>query len=453
MIAATHVPAAEPKRATLFMTALLIIPILAFLILVHELGHYMAARRTGMRVEEFGLGLPPRIWGKRRGPTLWSINAIPFGGFVRVLGEDGKNSEGESMQSKTAGQRALFITAGSAMNFLTAFVLIALLLGVHGRPDANAVVADVAPNSPAEQAGWEPGDQFLTVDGRSIQNAQDFIAQAGRNVGNEVVVVLLRDGVEFSTTIIPRTNPPEGEGPTGIRVINVFDSPLFLADVPGDSAAAAAGLLEGDQFVAIGGQTIANVIHYDQAMTANAGSTTTVEVLRAGQPIVVEAAIPAGNAGLGGTLAQDVIFERVGIIRILPATVSQFFGTLQRMGEGLMMLITGQIGFRELAGPIGMGQLTSEVLTVSSTPTWVTLTNLTILLSLNLAILNLLPLPALDGGRLVFVILEVLRRGKRVAPEKEGMVHFIGLVVLLGLMFVIAFVDIDRIVSGDSLLQ
>src|SRR5262245_16836086 len=116
-----------------------------------------------MRVEEFGFGLPPRVWGFRRGPTLYSINLIPLGGFVRVLGEDGKSFSNESMQSKTIGQRALFFAGGSIMNFLTAFVLIAALVAFQGKSTDNVYVTEVVPGSPAEAAGWQPGDRFVAI--------------------------------------------------------------------------------------------------------------------------------------------------------------------------------------------------------------------------------------------------------------------------------------------------
>lgn len=439
------------------LNALFIVPILAFLILIHELGHFVTARRAGMRVEEFGIGLPPRIWGKKRGDTIWSINAIPVGGFVRVLGEDGKSTDNESMQSKTAGQRALFITAGSIMNFITAFVLIAVLLGVHGRPSGSAYIAEVVPESPAASAGWQRGDQIVEVGGEEVQSAIDIVDRTNEFIGREMPVTLLRDGQEVETRIVPREDPPEGEGRTGIRIINAYSSSLRFAEVPSTSVAGEAGIQVDDEIVAIGGTEIRNILAFDDAILANAGTTTEFELVRDGEALTISVPIPEATEQdtgvLGTALAQDVDYDRVGPLQLIPETARQFFSTIQRMGEGLMMLITGEVGFSDLAGPIGMGQLTSEVITESVTPTWVTLLNITILLSLNLAILNLLPLPALDGGRLLFVIVEVLRRGKRIAPEKEGMVHFIGLVVLLGLMFAIAFVDIDRIVSGDTLLQ
>ena len=437
--------------------ALYIVPILAFLILIHEFGHYITARRAGMRVEEFGIGLPPRIWGKQRGDTIWSINAIPMGGFVRVLGEDGKNTENESMQSKTAGQRALFITAGSIMNFLTAFVLIAILLGVHGRPDAAAYIADVMPDTPAAEVGWERGDEIISVAGETVENAAEVVSITDGYIGSEMPVVIMRDGQRIETSIVPRENPPADQGRTGIRIANVFTATIKVVEAPEGSAAAMAGLQADDRIVSIGGETIDNVIAYDEAILERTGQTVPFEITRDGQIQTIEVLIPEtqnpDSDPLGSTLSQEIHYERVGFLSIIPEAGQQFFTTLQRMGEGLIMLVTGEVSLGDIAGPIGMGQLTSEIITESATPTWVTLLNITILLSLNLAILNLLPLPALDGGRLIFVIVEILRRGKRIAPEKEGMVHFIGLVVLLGLMFAIAFVDIDRIVSGDTLLQ
>lgn len=436
--------------------ALYIVPILAFLILIHEFGHYITARRAGMRVEEFGIGLPPRVWGKQRGDTIWSINAIPMGGFVRVLGEDGRNTENESMQSKTAGQRALFITAGSMMNFLTAFVLIAVLLGMHGRPDASAYIAEVMPDTPAAEAGWERGDQIVSVGGDTVENAAEVVSRTDNFIGAEMPVTLVRDGQRIETSIVPRENPPADQGRTGIRIANVFAATISVVEAPEGSAAAAAGLQSGDRIVSIDGDTIDNVIAYDEAILQRAGQTVPFDIVRDSQNQTLEVQLPeafeAESDPLGSTLSQEIHYERVGALSLIPEAGRQFLTTLQRMGEGLIMLITGEVSLGDIAGPIGMGQLTSEIITESATPTWVTLLNITILLSLNLAILNLLPLPALDGGRLIFVIVEVLRRGKRIAPEKEGMVHFIGLVVLLGLMFVVAFVDIDRIVSGDTLL-
>lgn len=436
--------------------ALLIIPILTFLIFVHELGHYMAARRADMKVEEFGFGLPPRIWGVRRGETLWSINAIPLGGFVRVLGEDGKNYEPRSMQAKTVGQRALFITAGSLMNFLTAFVLIAFLLGVQGQSESNAYIVEVQPDTPAAQAGWQSGDRFISVDGRSVDSATEIVEITNAHAGETMNVVLERAGEQVETSIVPRADPPAGQGRTGIRLDDAPIAQLEVFEVELDSVAAAAGLLPGDLILESAGQPVTDYLSYHLPLLAHAGETVELVVERNGEQLPIAVPVPADigdDEPLGMSILEDVEFQRTPVLQIIPQAFEQFFGWIGRMFDGLVLMIRGEVPLSDVAGPIGMGQLTSEIVTRSAMPVWVTIVNLTILLSLNLAILNLLPLPALDGGRLAFVILEVLRRGRRIAPEKEGVVHFVGLVILLTFMFAVAFMDIDRIVSGQSLLQ
>lgn len=440
-----------------FLNALYIIPILTFLIFVHELGHFITARRAGMKVEEFGFGLPPRLWGKQHGETIYSINAIPLGGFVRVLGEDGKDFQPRSMQAKSARQRALFFGAGSLMNFATAFVLIGVLLLLQGEPSSNTYIVDVVNDSPAQEAGWQPGDRILEVDGRSVSSTTEVVHITNQNSGEPMSVVLGRNGERVETTIVPRENPPEGEGRTGIRLSSALNSNIEVTDVPQGTPAAEAGLQAGDTIVEVNGERITDYLVYDIALRNNAGDTVEIVVRRAGELVTLQAPVPDNppedQEPLGANLLQDIQYDRTSLLTVVPDTIREFANTMQRMGEGLLMLIRGEVPLSGVAGPIGMGQLTSEIISQSAVPAWVALINLTILLSLNLAILNLLPLPALDGGRLVFVVVEILRRGKRVAPEKEGLVHFVGLVVLLTFMFAIAFVDIDRIISGNSLVQ
>lgn len=437
--------------------ALLIIPILGFLILIHEIGHYVTAKRAGMRVEEFGMGIPPRIWGFKRGETLWSINAIPFGGFVRVLGEDGKEWGPQSMLSKSAGQRALFITGGVIMNLIAAFALMFVLVAFLGEAQYRAYVTGVVPDSPAAVAGWQAGDRFVRFAGERIDSGEELSDLTAQHAGESVSVVIERDGQLIDTTVEPRENPPAGEGRTGIRVGEAPVGTVEVREVPEGSVAAAIGLREDDIIREVNGQPITDRWAYLLAVGNSAGTTIPIIVERGGEVVTLQAQIPAtlpdDTEPLGSELRSNIDFERYSLSEIPVKTVTQFFSTIQRMGEGLIDLIRGAAPLDDVAGPIGMGQLTAEVIDESPMPVWVTIVNITFILSLNLAILNLLPLPALDGGRLVFVIIEVLRRGKRIAPEKEGLVHAVGIVVLLTFMFVIAFVDINRLISGNSLLE
>ncbi len=439
------------------LNALWIIPILGLLIFVHELGHFVMARRAGVRVEEFGFGLPPRIWGIKRGDTVYSINALPIGGFVRVLGEDGKSNAPESMQSKSAGQRASFLAAGSAMNLITAIVLMAVLIGVQGRSGENVYVVDVVPGSPASDAGWRSGDRFVEIAGTTIEDGQDVSRLTADSAGQATTVVLDRQGELVTTTITPRENPPAGQGRTGITLSSAPVASIHVDDVPDDSLAAQAGLQPGDTIQAVAGQALDDYLEYALELRNHAGEAVELQVERGGAPVTlavnVPADLPVDREPLGADLTQQLHFKRVPLVDLPVETGRTFVSTMRQMGEGLLSLVRGDTSLGDVAGPIGMGQLTSEVISRSAMPLWVTLTNLTIILSLNLALLNLLPLPALDGGRLLFVLIEVLRGGKRVPPEKEGVVHFVGLMVLLTAMFLIAFVDINRILSGSSFLE
>ena len=446
------------QRKGIHVTALYIIPILAVLILVHEFGHFITARLVGIRVEEFGIGLPPRLFGIRRGNMIYSINLLPIGGFVRVLGEDGTSQEPDSLQSKSKLQRALFMSAGAIMNVLLALILTTVLVAAQGEPATNVYVADVEPGSPAATAGWEKADRVISVDGEEIDNVDELIAKTNEHAGTPMAVTILRAGQPIDTTVVPRADPPEGSGPTGIRVTEAPVATLTATAVEDGSPAAQAGFRSGDVIREIGGQPVEDASAFTLMVEKHAGQTVPVGVERDGATQSLSLAVPNATPAqstidIGITLSQDVIYQSIPWWQIIPRGVQQTVAMVGDMIQGFVMLVRGDIPTGSgIAGPIGMGQLTSEILEVSTAPAWVTLTNLTVLLSLNLAILNMLPIPALDGGRLLFVVIEAIR-GRRVSPEREGMVHFIGLVVLLAFMAVVAFADIDRLMSGQSLLQ
>lgn len=443
------------------INGLYIIPILAVLILIHEFGHFFAARAVGAKVEEFGIGIPPRITGWTANGVLWSLNWIPFGGFVRVLGEDGKSMDPQSMNAKSPAQRAFFLAAGSAMNVFLAVVLTILIVAVQGVPriDDNVYIAAVAPGSPAAAAGWEAGDRIVEIAGAPVSGATDVGRQARDFAGRPLSVVVERDGQRLETTVTPRANPPAGEGPTGVEIqAGEVIATVAVAAVEPGSPAAAAGLLPGDAIVEIGGKPAAGRLPFVTELADAAGGSVPIVIERDGNRIESRLAVPALPEGsdpltaIGLTAELVPQFERVSPIQAIPVGIARTWEQTRQMLLGLRDLVTGRASLSQIAGPIGMGQITSEVVERSAAPLWTTLAQLSVLLSLNLAILNLLPLPALDGGRLLFVLIEVLRGGKRIPPEREGVVHLAGMIILVGLMFVVAFLDIGRLVGGGSLL-
>jgi regulator of sigma E protease len=440
------------------INGLYIIPILAVLILVHEIGHFVAARLIGAKVEEFGIGIPPRIKGWYHKGVLWSINWIPFGGFVKVLGEDGKSADPGSINTKSPAQRAFFLVAGSAMNFMLAVVLMILVVGFQGISQTNVYISAVVPGSPAEAATWQAGDRVVEVAGVPVKTSDDVGQRAREFAGRPMSVVVERDNAQIETSVVPRANPPAGEGPTGVKIGDFIVADSTVQGVTPGSAAAAAGFQSGDRIVSIGSRPLSDAFALDFALQGASGSTVPVQVVRGNEVTNLTLAVPQldpnGNslAQLGFDLRMNPRFESVPLGSVIPVGIGQAWDQSGRMISAVRDLVTGHAPLDQIAGPIGMGQITSEVIGTSPLPLWVTLAQLAILLSLNLAVLNLLPLPALDGGRLLFVIVEVLRGGKKLAPEREGLVHFAGLILLLGFMFIVAFLDIGRLLQGRSFL-
>jgi regulator of sigma E protease len=341
------------------MNILWFVPILSIMMFVHELGHFVTARLSGITVLEFGFGLPPRIWGFKRNGVIYSINWIPFGAFVKMLGEEDPTAPG-SFASKPRGIRAIVLAAGSGMNFLLAVAAFSMvyIVGVPGVPPDGAVqIAEVAADSPASAAGIQAGDVIVSVDGQPV-NVQSF-REATQTHLDQPMQIGFRHGDQVQTaTLTPRANPPQGQGAIGIVL--------------------SAGL-----------------IHLNPIAAVSQGFLQTVRA--------IAATLSVPKMLLEGTIAPSDA---------------------------------------RLIGLVGMAQATSETVSyVADTGFWYPLFVLTGLFSAGLSIANMLPIPALDGGRLFFVILEWIR-GRRIPPEREAAYHFVGILVLLTLMVIISFNDL-----------
>lgn len=442
-----------------FASGLWIAPVLAVLILVHELGHFFAARMCGVKVEEFGIGIPPRLFGWTRNGVIWSINAIPFGGFVRVKGEDGANMESDSMNAKPPHQRAFFLAAGAGMNIVFAVVLMFVVLGVKGDVHQNIYAREVVGGSPAAHAGWQSGDRIAEINGERIETTNEILNLTRKYAGREMRVTIERRGQLIETTVIPRKNPPEGQGRVGIQMQPETVGIVRVDELEVGSSADLAGIQVGDQFVSVNNRPVDDFFALESELTRFSGSDVSVIVRRGVALYSTSLTVPIQGArsDIFGDVGLPVLrsipqFEKIPWTEIVPRGFSESFQATKLMIEQVRTLLTDREALKQVAGPIGMGGITSELIRESPFPVWFVLAQLSIILSLNLAILNLLPLPALDGGRLFFVLIELVRGGRKIAPEKEGLVHFAGLVLLIGLMFVIAFRDVDRLLGGHSFI-
>lgn len=360
----------------MFTTALTFFVILSLLVLVHELGHFLVAKIVGVRVEEFGLGLPPRAIGKKIKGTTYSLNWLPIGGFVRLLGEDEEETQKSKVPkqnlkqyfwARTKKERAAILLAGVTMNFLLAIVLTAYLLaqGVLV-PSGRVHIEKVLPQTPAQRVGIKAGDIVvgLKLDSKLIEfkTPRELVETTKMHLGESVVVVILRDGKTISYTLVPRKDYPRGEGPIGIQISDLESKKYPLPEIP--------------------------------------AAAVKINLVRAGE-------------------------------------------MLSSIGTMLWRLITLQPIRAEVAGPIGIAQVTGEAVKYGLKA----VIEFMAILSLNLAVLNILPVPALDGGRLVFVFLEKLL-GKRIRPAFEKSTHQIGMIILLALIALVSINDILRLARG-----
>lgn len=352
------------------LTVIVFFLVLSILILIHEAGHFFVAKRSGMLVEEFGFGLPPRIFGIKRGETTYSINLLPFGGFVKIFGEspeDFKKNPGEknlrrSFNHKPWYLRAAVIVAGPIMNFLLAVLVISYMFtkGTY-LPSGEVKILKVEKNSPASAARLQKNDILVSFAGKNLSKNTDLVDLSQKYAGQRVKILLKRGESQKLTFIIARKNPPQGQGALGIHI-----SDTILKKYPWYQA-----------------------------------------------PFI----------GLRESVKISLTFYT-------------------EMGKLLGKVITFQKPQIEVTGPIGIAKLTGEAVSYGTGA----VIQLLGLLSLNLALINIVPFPALDGGQLAFVLYEAITR-RKLNEELKAKINALGFAFLLMLLGLITFKDVTGLLA------
>jgi regulator of sigma E protease len=423
------------------------IGVLLFLVVAHELGHFTIAKLSGIKVLEFGVGIPPKLFSFQRGETMYSVNLLPIGGFVRMLGEEDPEDE-RSFARKPALTRLAVLAAGPGVNAVLPIILLAIALMVpRDIAVTDVAVLTVIDDSPAAEAGVQPGDIVREADGRTVDNSSDLLGAVQRRLGSDMTWVVERQGSLIDISIADvRMDPPEGQGATGITLT---DARVTVESVAPGSSAEAIGLRTGDRFLTIA----ASRILFDDApspavaLALEAEPTAPVEfrIMRRGtiEELIFDPSL-AELTGLTVSVLPSVNRSR-SLTQAVPDSFRQMRDILITFRNEISRLISGSSSL-QLSGPIGIAQITGEVADAGLSPliVWAAL------LSINLAIVNILPLPALDGGRIVFVLLELARGGRRLAPEKERMVHFVGFALLMSFIGIVSINDIQRLIAGTG---
>ncbi|HRE48452.1 MAG TPA: RIP metalloprotease RseP [Aggregatilineales bacterium] len=454
--------------------------VLGPLIIIHEWGHFIACRIVGVTVLEFGIGFPPRaVKLFERNGTIYSLNWLPIGGFVRPLGEDFvRPLSAEATEAEKAAytiyqaelaevakkskqpikgvmdvgpwSRMLFLAAGSTMNFIAGFVIlvVAALIGI---PSPAPIVAGASITSPAGTSGFVFGDLVVAVNGTLVTDANAVTAALNESAGKPVTVTIERNGERRDLTIQPTDAVRPRQNP--IVTGTAKDSP-------------AAGVFEqGDIILAVNGTPVSTNETLQKLVEENAGKLTPITIVRKGEEKVVEVTpreTPPENQGRVGIFLSEKALEYNQNFGL--AVLDSTNGGITRLGFGdavnygitrtgaiLNQLITFPVelvrGLRTIqeARPVsivGISQIGSQALQASieeRRPHWIL--NFAALISIALGFTNLLPIPGFDGGRILFVIIELLRR-KPMNPEREGMIHFVGLMIILALFVLLIINDI-----------
>lgn len=332
------------------MTIIYAIIMFCLLIFIHELGHFMAAKACGVKVNEFALGMGPALFKKQKGETLYALRAIPIGGYCAMEGEDEESEDARAFNKKPAWKKAIIVVAGATMNLLLCILLLIIIALYTG--NVTTTIDQVTDGGPAARAGIQAGDQIVAIDQKPIEEWADIIEGIGAAEG-QVEVKVNRDGQELTLT----SQLTKSDDGTDRQVIGI---------VPQREHSVLASITTG---------------------TVNTWNMTKL------------------------------------------------------MGKTIKQLFTGEVSTKELTGPVGI------VYTVNDTAQYgfVYLLYLTALISLNLAIVNMLPLPALDGGRLLFILVRKIT-GKAITDEMEGKIHFVGIMLLFALMIYVTWNDIVRFI-------
>jgi regulator of sigma E protease len=431
--------------------AIIIIVFIATLfvaIYLHELGHFIAAKRAGVKVEEFGIGFPPRLFGIKRGETIYSVNAIPVGAFVKAAGENDPTVP-RGLAGKGSWIRLGIYAGGPLVNFFLAFVLLSafLALPISTVAGNGLMVHAVTENSPAEETGIEPGDIILEIEGQLVRrrgDVQDIINSVEQ--GAEITLLRLRNGQAEEITLKPEMDMESQQLKIGVWLWwNI------VSNVGEGSPAYEAGIRPGDTILNINEQ----VVYDDESMSSALRSAReeeeiTLILLRDGETISISLDNNSYET-LPGVELQWVDGTHIEQER-LPVWRAAYLGARYIIYMPVLIIeaIPQIIKSPDLAlvGPIGAGQLTVEVVRSSGFSSILFMASI---ISLGIGIFNLLPIPPLDGGGMLVAFIEGCRRGKRLSPRTVRLAYTIGTTFLIALVILVTFMDIWRLPKGFGL--
>jgi len=424
----------------------ILIALLVFsvIVLFHELGHFLLAKRNGIAVTEFSLGMGPRLLSTEKGGTRYSLKLFPIGGSCMMVGEDEDDDSEGSFNNASVWARISVVAAGPIFNFILAFVFAMIITSVVGYDPAR--VLQVTEGSPAAQAGLKEGDIIKEFQGRHISIGRDldsYMTLHGLK-DEEISLTYERDGKKHDIQFQANS---ESRYMLGFTYLS--EGIPEITQVMLNSAMTKAGVMPGDIIREINGTAVADSQEIQAYLQEHPldGTEITLGIERDGKVETISA-IPQMTKHVDSGFIYNIYREKTNFLGVMKYSAVEVRYWVSTTVESLMMLIKGQFSVNDLSGPVGIidviGDSYEEAKSEGAMMVWMQMLYWAILLSANLGVMNLLPIPALDGGRLVFLLIESVRK-KRLNPNVEGMIHFAGFVLLMMLMVFVMFNDFRRL--------
>lgn len=424
-----------------FIIALLVFSVI---ILFHELGHFLLAKRNNIAVTEFSLGMGPRLLSTEKGGTRYSLKLFPIGGSCMMVGEDDDDTTEGSFNNASVWARISVVAAGPIFNFILAFVFAMIITSVVGYDPAK--VLQVTEGSPAAEAGLQEGDVITEFQGRHISIGRDLDSYMNLHglQDEEISLTYKRDGKKYN---IAYTADSEERYMLGFYYMSEGEPQITQVMI--GSSMAEAGVMPGDIIREINGVAVADAQELQEYLAEHPlnGSEVTLGMERDGKVETI-VATPQMTKTVDSGFVYNIYREKTNFLGVMKYSAVEVRYWISSTVESLMMFVKGQFSVNDLSGPVGIidviGDSYEEAKEEGAVMVWMQMLYWAILLSANLGVMNLLPIPALDGGRLVFLLIEAVRK-KRLNPNVEGMIHFAGFMLLMLLMIFVMFNDFRRI--------
>lgn len=436
--------------------------VLGVLVAFHELGHFLAARWVGVKVLKFSLGFGPKIFGRQVGETEYLLSVIPLGGYVKLFGEDETEATTEEDRRRSFAHQGLWgkvliVAAGPGFNFILAYLIFAGWLST-GSPlfvptfrDLSPDIEALVPGSPASEAGMEIGDRITKVNGKDISTKTELLDAVSHSKGQPISLEIRRDSRPKTVTVTPiplQGQPREAEDLA--YTIGVEETPPLITSVMHGLPAAIAGFQTGDRVVSIEDQPIYTWVQMTTIVKEHPGKALQVDVLRNGQRVhltvtpsaekstVNGATVEVGKIGVSGPGRS--LMHASNPMQALYQGVDATWGWTELTAVGLYKMVVGDISSKNIGGPLTIANISGEAASQGAS----SVVFLIAILSINLGVLNLLPIPILDGGHLLFFLIEGILR-KPLGDRQREIAQQVGLVLLVGVMIFAFWNDIERI--------